>query len=466
MSQLSAQDEAASHKLRRTALLVVCLGAFITPLMLASVNVALPTIARELRMGAIAASWIPLAYLLASAVFLLPFGRLGDMYGRKRMFLSGVTTITLASILASLAPSGTLLILCRALQGMGGAMLFGTGIAILTDVYPPQQRGKALGLAAAAIYLGLTCGPLLGGWVTQQFGWRAVFVFHLPLALLVILLGLTRLRGEWRGRAGQRFDLPGALVYGLSMSALMYGFSQLPGRLGILLIVLGGAGLYVFFRQQKGRPSPLFNVDVFFGNQVFVYSCLAGFIMYTATFSTTFLMGLYLQNIKQLTPQLAGMVMVFQPLLMTLFSPLSGRMSDRHEPRVLASSGMLLTAVGLALLATINPLTPIVFSIIALALVGLGFALFSPSNINAIMGAVTREHLGAAGGTVSAVRVIGQAFSMGLITLIFALTLGPVEFTPQYDDELLSGINLSFMITALVCLLGVYFSLKRGRLHG
>ena len=132
--------------LQRTALTIVCLGAFITPLMLSAVNVAIPTIAQGLKMDAITASWVPLAYLLSSGVFLLPFGRLGDMYGRKRMFLSGMTTVTVASILASFAPSPLVLILCRALQGMGAAMLFGTGIAILSSVYPPEKRGKVLGL--------------------------------------------------------------------------------------------------------------------------------------------------------------------------------------------------------------------------------------------------------------------------------------------------------------------------------
>ena len=451
--------------LRRTALTIVCLGAFITPLMLSAVNVAIPTIAQGLQMDAITASWVPLAYLLASGVFLLPFGRLGDMYGRKRLFLSGMTTVTVASILASLAQSALLLILCRALQGMGAAMLFGTGIAILSSVYPPEKRGKVLGLSVSSVYLGLTCGPFAGGWVTQQFGWRAVFVFHVPVVLLVIILGLLRLKGEWRGPAGQKFDVPGALIYGATVIALMYGFSILPAAPGFILILLSGIGFTVFFRYESALQHPLFNVNLFSGNPVLTYSCIAALIMYSATFSVTFLMSLYLQNIREFTPQLAGLIMISQPLIMTLFSPLAGRMSDRHEPRLIASTGMGLSALGLACLAAAGPLTQTAFIVMTLMLVGLGFSLFASPNTNAILSSVDKKYLGAASGTVATMRVIGQMFSMGIVTLVFALMLGPVQFSPEQHGQLLASINASFTVAAALCFIGVYFSLKRGNLR-
>ena len=455
----------SEQSLRRTALTVVCLGAFITPLMLSAVNVAIPTIAQGLQMDAITASWVPLAYLLSSGVFLLPFGRLGDMYGRKKMFLSGMTTVTVASILASFAQSPLLLILCRALQGMGAAMLFGTGIAILSSVYPPEKRGKVLGLSVSSVYLGLTCGPFAGGWVTQQFGWRSVFIFHIPVVVLVIILGLVNLKGEWRGPAGQKFDVPGAFIYGAAVVALMYGFSILPATAGFVLVLLSGIGFVVFFRYEKRLQHPLFNVNLFSGNPVLTYSCVAALIMYSSTFSVTFLMSLYLQNIREFTPQLAGLIMISQPLVMTLFSPLAGRLSDRHEPRLIASSGMGMTAIGLALLAVAGPLTPTGLIVVTLMLVGLGFALFSSPNTNAILSSVDGKYLGAASGTVATMRVIGQMFSMGIVTLVFALMLGPVQFTPERHGQLLASINASFIAASLLCLAGVYFSLKRGNLR-
>lgn len=455
----------AEQTLRRTALTVVCLGAFITPLMLSAVNVAIPTIAQGLKMDAITASWVPLAYLLSSGVFLLPFGRLGDMYGRKKMFLSGMTTVTVASILASFAQSALLLILCRALQGMGAAMLFGTGIAILSSVYPPEKRGKVLGLSVSSVYLGLTCGPFAGGWVTQQFGWRSVFVFHIPVVLLVIILGLINLKGEWRGPEGQKFDIPGALIYGAAVIALMYGFSILPALSGFALILLSGIGFAVFFRYEKSLQYPLFNVNLFSGNPVLTYSCVAALIMYSSTFSVTFLMSLYLQNIREFTPQLAGLIMISQPLVMTLFSPVAGRMSDHYEPRLIASSGMGLTAIGLAMLAVAGPLTQTELIVLTLMLVGFGFSLFSSPNTNAILSSVDKKYLGAASGTVATMRVIGQMFSMGIVTLVFALMLGPVQFSPEQHGQLLASINASFIVASALCFIGVYFSLKRGNLR-
>ena len=451
--------------LQRTALTIVCLGAFITPLMLSAVNVAIPTIAQGLKMDAITASWVPLAYLLSSGVFLLPFGRLGDMYGRKKMFLSGMTTVTVASILASFAQSALLLILCRALQGMGAAMLFGTGIAILSSVYPPEKRGKVLGLSVSSVYLGLTCGPFAGGWVTQQFGWRSVFVFHIPVVLLVIILGLINLKGEWRGPEGQKFDIPGALIYGAAVIALMYGFSILPALSGFALILLSGIGFAVFFRYEKGLQYPLFNVNLFSGNPVLTWSCVAALIMYSSTFSVTFLMSLYLQNIREFTPQLAGLIMISQPLVMTLFSPVAGRMSDHYEPRLIASSGMGLTAIGLAMLAVAGPLTQTELIVLTLMLVGFGFSLFSSPNTNAILSSVDKKYLGAASGTVATMRVIGQMFSMGIVTLVFALMLGPVQFSPEQHGQLLASINASFIVASALCFIGVYFSLKRGNLR-
>ncbi len=455
----------SEQTLQRTALIVVCMGAFITPLMLSSVNVAIPTIVEGLQIDAITASWIPLAYLLSSAVFLLPFGRLGDMHGRKKMFLSGMTTVAIGSILASTAQSALLLILCRVLQGMGAAMLFGTGIAILSSVYPPEKRGSVLGLSVSFVYLGLTCGPFVGGWVTEQFGWRSVFIFHLPVVILVIALALLKLKGEWRGPSGQKFDFFGTIIYGASIIALMYGFSVLPTLFGFILIMLSGAGLSVFFRYQKKLEHPLFNVNIFFSNQVFTYSSMAALIMYSSTFSITFLMSLYLQNIKGFAPQAAGLIMISQPLVMTLFSPLAGRMSDRYEPRLIASLGMGLTAIGLALLATANMLTTTVFIVATLSAVGLGFSLFSSPNANAIMSSVEKKHLGTAAGTVSTMRVIGQVFSMGIVTLVFALMLGPVQISPEQHGKLLASINTCFIVTSLLCFIGVYFSFKRGNLR-
>jgi len=442
------------------------MSAFINPLMLSAVNVAIPAIAEGLQADALTTSWIPMAYLLSSAVFLLPFSRLGDMHGRKKMFVSGMTAVTIASILASTAQSALTLIFYRCLQGMGAAMLFGTGIAILSSVYPLEKRGSVLGLSVSSVYLGLTCGPLFGGWVTQQFGWRSVFIFHVPLAVLVIMLVLINLKGEWRGRGDQTFDIAGTFIYTASIIALIYGFSILPQTSGFILIPVSLLGLVIFFRYERNLKYPLFHVDLFFSNQIFTFSCIASLILYSSTFSITFLLSLYLQNIKALPPQTAGLIMLSQPLVMTLCSPFAGKLSDEIEPRIIASAGMTLTAISLGLFSIADVDTPIYFIIAILLTTGLGFALFASPNTNAIMSSVDKKHLGAASGSVAAMRVIGQMFSMGIVTLIFALSLGPVQITPEQHGKLLGSINTAFLVTSALCFIGIFFSCHRGDLRG
>jgi len=246
---------------------------------LSAVNVAIPDIAVGLSANAMQLNWIPTAFLLTSAALLLPVGRLADMHGRKRLFLVGLTIMAVASAAASAAPSIRFLIACRVLQGVGASMLFGTGVAILTSVFPPNRRGFALGFSVSSVYLGLTCGPLLGGWVTHYFSWRAVFMVHVPFALLNLGIAGLFLRGAWRDPQHRQFDLPGAVVYSASIFLFMYGFSHLPGSVGLACIVLGALGLAVFVDQDAQRLASL-SIEVLhrelfaaFGPVVKIFEC-------------------------------------------------------------------------------------------------------------------------------------------------------------------------------------------------
>ncbi|MGB9175824.1 MAG: MFS transporter, partial [Methanoregula sp.] len=202
---------------RNTALFIAILAGFLTPFDLSAVNIALPTLAQELSMDAIRMGWVSTAYLLASAVFLVPFGRIADIYGRKLVFATGLSLFTLASFLMILAPSALAVILLRVLQGFGSAMIFGTAVAILTSVTPPEHRGKAIGIYTTAVYLGLSMGPFFGGILTGLFGWRSIFAVNVPIGLFAIALIVLFLKGEWADCRGERFDLPGAIQYGLAL---------------------------------------------------------------------------------------------------------------------------------------------------------------------------------------------------------------------------------------------------------
>jgi EmrB/QacA subfamily drug resistance transporter len=336
-----------------SALIIASISSFLTPFMISSVNIALPAIGMEFETDAVLLSWVATSYLLAAAVSLVPFGKLADIYGRKKIFLGGQIIVTITSLLAAISGSAIMLIVFRIFQGVGGAMVFATGIAILTSVYPPQERGKVLGIAVAAVYIGLSCGPFFGGWLTQHFSWRSIFLVNIPLGLSIIFLVVWKLKGEWTGAEGDKFDLTGSLIYGAAIVAIMYGITLIPSLTSIGFILAGIVALAGFVKWETRIPYPVFEVNLFIENRTFAFSCLAALINYSATFAVAFLLSLYLQYIKGLTPQGAGVVLIAQPIVMAVFSPLAGKLSDKIEPRMIASLGMGLTTLGLILLALV-----------------------------------------------------------------------------------------------------------------
>lgn len=456
----------ANHQASKgVTLLVATLSSFLAPFMSSSTNIVLPSIGKELSMDAVLLSWVATAYLLAAAMSLVPLGKIADLRGRKRIFTYGTAVYTLASLFCAMATSAALLIGFRVLQGIGSAMIFGTGVAMLTSVFPAQERGRALGINVAATYLGLSLGPFLGGFLTQHWGWRSIFLVNVPLGLTVVALVLWKLKGEWFGARGERFDAVGSVIYGLALLAIMYGFSLLPEIGGAGLILLGILGVGTFVWWETRVESPILNVKLFRNNTVFAFSNLAALINYSATFAVGFLLSMYLQYIQGLRPQEAGLVLVSQPVVMAAFSPLAGRLSDRIESRTVASAGMALTTVGLLLLAFLGQNRPLSFVVASLALLGFGFALFSSPNMNAVMSSVEPRFYGVASATLGTMRLIGQMFSMGVAALILSVYVGKVQITPEYYGPLLASIRTAFIVFAVFCFGGVFASLARGKMR-
>lgn len=431
-----------------------------------SVNIAIPTIGKEFAVDAITLSWIVTIFLLTVAIFLVPLGRLADIYGRKKLFLYGVVAWAVASLLCALAPSATALIFFRGLQGIAGAMFFGNTMAIVTSVYPPSERGHALGISVAAVYAGLATGPSVGGIMTQQIGWRSMFLLNAILGVIIVGLIIWKMKDEWAEARGETLDMAGSVVFGLALLAVMYGFSVLPAAAGAWLIVAGLLLLALFVWWEGRVSNPVLNINLFRHNAVFALSNLAAFANYSATAAIAFMLSLYLQYVKGLDPQTAGLVLLSQPVMMVLLSPLAGRLSDRIEPRIVASAGMTLTTTALLLLALLNDSLGVGYIVFALVVAGCGFALFSSPNSNAVMGSVERRYLGIASATAGVMRSVGQMLSMGIATLIIAVYVGGVQITPQYHASFSSAFRLAFIVFAVLCLTGVFSSLARGKLHG
>jgi EmrB/QacA subfamily drug resistance transporter len=449
--------------MKKYALIAATLGAFLTPFMGSSINIALPSIGKDFEMDAVLLSWVATAYLIAAAMFLVPFGRIADIYGRKKVFTGGILLYTLSSLLSAFSTSALMLISFRVLQGFGAAMIFGTGVAIVTSVFPVGERGKALGINVAAVYLGLSLGPSIGGFLTQHFGWRSVFIVNVPLGLIVLAIVLWKLKGEWATAKGEKFDIPGSIIYSIMLLAVMYGFSLLPAMSGAWLILGGVLAFLAFVKWEMRIKSPVLDISLFRNNRVFAFSNLAALLHYSAVFATFFLLSLYLQYIKGFTPQNAGLILVSQPVVQAVFSPIAGRLSDRFQPRLLASAGMVMTFVGLSLFTLLNEETALEFIIANLILLGLGLAFFSAPNTNAIMSSVEGRSYGVASATLATMRQVGMTLSMGIAMLLFAIYIGRVQITPEYHELFLRSVKTAFIVFACFCFAGVFASLAWGK---
>jgi EmrB/QacA subfamily drug resistance transporter len=448
---------------RKLILFLIVITSFINPFLGAAINIALPTIGDEFGLSAIGMSWIAMAFLLSSAVFLVPLGKLADIRGRKRVFLVGNLIIAFSSIFCALSSSGGMLITFRAIQGIGSAMVFGTGVAIITSVYPPNQRGKAIGITVTSVYIGLSLAPFLGGMLTQYLGWRSIFYITIPFELLVVWITWRYIKEEWADAQGEKFDLTGSVIYVLAMSAFMFGFSKLPAPLAIVLASAGLMGLVFFVIKEQKTRFPVFNIDLFRSNRLFAFSNLAALINYATTFAITFLLSLYLQYILQLSPRDAGLILITQPVLMALVASISGKLSDRYDPRILSSVGMAVIVGGLVMLTLLTAQTHISYLVVNLAIVGFGFGMFSSPNTNAIMGSVDKKYLGIASATVGTMRLTGQMISMGVATLILQLYIGNEAISTHHSAGFMASMKTTFLIFVVLCILGVFASLARGK---
>ncbi len=458
-------DPVSNDAPKRAMLLIATLTFFLFPFMVSSVNIALPRIGRDLSLDAVTLGWVATAYLLSSAVLLVPFGRIADIYGRKRIFVMGMVIFTAASFLSGLASSGITLISFRVLQGIGVAMFAGTGIALLTSVFPVDERGKVLGINATAVYAGLALGPVLGGVLTQHLGWRSIFFLTIPPGLAVIGVVLWKLKGEWTGARGEKFDFAGSMIYNLALVALIYGFTLLPAMSGLGLVIGGVVGLWAFARWEMRIESPVLDMNLFRNSKAFSFSSLATLLQYSPMLAVSFLVSLYLQYVKRFNPETAGLILVAMLAVSAVISLWAGRLSDRIEPRIIASAGMALTTAGVAIFVFLSEKTPLELVIGNMILVGLGQALFASPNINAVMSSVPETAYGVASAMVATMRQIGMVFGMGIVMLMFALYIGRVEITPEYYPLFQESMRTSFIILAILCFGGIFVSLARGKVR-
>jgi EmrB/QacA subfamily drug resistance transporter len=446
---------------KKTVLFVATFAAFLTPFLGSAVNLALPSIGKELNADAISLSWIISSFILSSAIFLLPFGRLADIIGRKKVFSIGIMLFTISTFLIIFSHSITSLIVLRIFQGLSSAMIFGTSLAIITSVFQPGERGKAMGINITAVYLGLSVGPVIGGFLTQTFGWRSIFVFLVPFGIVSLILIKRKIKTEWAEASGEKFDWHGTVIYGIALASFMYGFSRLPSSTGWTCVALGLLMSVVFILFENKINNPVFDIRILLHNKVFAFSGIAALINYSATSAIGFFVSLYLQYLKGFDARTAGLIMISQPIAMTLLSPVAGKLSDKQNPGIIASFGMGITAIGLVFLCFISESTPTYMIVLLLILMGIGFGLFSSPNSNAIMSSVEKRYLGVASGVVGTMRMVGQMMSMGIAMMLISLYIGKQTINPFTYPGLISAMKTGFLIFSLLSVCGIFASLAR-----
>lgn len=446
-------------------LAIVAASSFFGTFLISSVNIALPAIEKDFGLDAVTLSWVVTAFLLSTAMFLLPVGRWGDLSGIRRLYKTGMVIFTVSSFLSGFAVSGYWLIVLRFLQGIGAAFSSTTGAAILVSAFLPQFRGRVLGISVMGVYLGLAFGPFFGGFLTQYLGWRSIFFVSSGFGLLITIIGFMFLgKDEVQKTKKAKLDLKGTFFYMLGLVSLTYGSARIPQLFGWSLMGSGVILLIIFWLLENKSENPVLETKLFTHNRLFAFSNLAALINYSATFSIIFLLSLYLQKVKGLSPRDAGSILVAQPIVMALFSPITGRLSDRIQPRYLATAGMTMCTLGLAAFAFLSESTPITLIVFLLFWVGTGFALFSSPNMNTIMSSVQKNQLGLASGSASTMRVVGQITSMTIATIFFSVLFQKQAVEEVSNVLFLKAQHLGFITFAVISLAGIYFSFNRGKM--
>jgi EmrB/QacA subfamily drug resistance transporter len=446
---------------KNSALFILCLASFLVPFMGSAINLSLPQIGKSFSMGAVSQSWIATIYLITTAIFQVPFARLADLLGRKKMFVAGLMIFSISTFLCGLSPSGTILIALRALSGLGCAMMFGTNMAILVSVFSPQNRGKAIGINTAVVYFALASGPFFGGILTHNFGWQSLFYLIGFMGFAVSIFAIAVFKSEWMEAKGEKFDYTGSIIYALGLFGLIFGFSELPDILGFVFTAAGIICLTTFVFYELQYKQPVFNIRIFSGNKIFGLSCLSALLNYACISAVAFMMSLYLQYVRGFTAQKAGLILIVQACVQCLISLYAGRLSDRLNPSALATSGMAVIVAGLAGLIFVSTETSIFFIILLLFLLGFGFGLFSSPNSNIIMSSVDKKYYGQASATMGTMRLTGQAFSMGIATMAISLSTGNKAITPELHSDFMKSFHITFIICTVLCIIGAYTSAFR-----
>ncbi|MCL2608145.1 MAG: MFS transporter [Methanomassiliicoccaceae archaeon] len=454
---MSAEGNGFSLRDKRIVLIACCIAGFVSPLITTMINPAIPAISDEFGISAHSQGWLIMSYFLSSVAFLIPMSRLSDLYGKKRILMIGIVVVLVSSLMSALADSFAMLLMWRIVMGMGTACIASTSISMIVEVYPKAHRGLPLAINTMCIYIGASIGPGLGGMLTEIFEWRTIFIALIPFSVAG-LIATFYFKTDFKTSEGEPFDIRGSLLYALGIIVLMYGIITLPNALSGLFIAGGAVLLIAFFNFESRAEHPVLMVRLFSG-KVFRRSNLAALLNYGSSFAVLYTVNLYLQYIVGLGPATAGMIILMQPVIQAAITPFSGKMSDRIDPRILTTAGMMLMCISTVMMMMLTSNVSMMKIYLILAFTGAGYALFSAPNTNLIMGNVCPKNYSESSGVISAMRQVGMMSSMAIVMCMISLNMGTTAaIEPDTFDAFINSIRYSFAVCFILAVIGCFMT--------
>lgn len=442
-----------SSRERWLILVAIGVGTFMSALDGSVVNTLLPVMAMDLHATIAGIEWVSTVYLLVVSSLLLGFGRAGDIYGNKKLYVLGFVVFVIGSALCGLAPSALALVGLRGIQAIGAAMLFSNAPAILTKSFSPQQRGRALGALGTFTYLGLSAGPSLGGWLAGTFGWRSVFYINVPVGALAITMALIFIAHDPTEGKKEQFDLKGAILFMLGLVSLLGALNEghamgwMDARITGMFaasVVMFAAFVYVELHTQ----SPMLDLTLF-SDKVFSSTTISALLNYSSVFSVLFALPFLLIQGRGLTAQHAGLILTAQPIVMAIMAPMSGALSDRIGSRIPATVGMAILTGGILFLAATIQMSSLGLVALALGIIGLGVGLFVSPNNSALMGSAPRHRQGIASGVLATARNFGMVLGIGISGAVFTTMMARHADTTQLAAMIVSVRMVLFVAAGL-----------------
>jgi EmrB/QacA subfamily drug resistance transporter len=443
------------------AMLGIGLGVLMFTIDTSAVNIVLPTLVKTLHASFATIQWVVLSYLLIITALVLGAARLGDMFGKKPLYLWGLVLFTISSLLCGLAPSIGWLIGFRALQGLGAVFISALGAAIITEIFPNSERGRALGIIGAIVSLGIALGPTVGGLLIGIGGWRTIFVVNVPIGIVASFITIRFVPHSAGSGAQQRIDLVGTLVMIVTLTCFGLGMTEGQNRgfgtgTTLTLLAVAAIGLVCFLVIEARIKQPMLDLQIF-QNLQFSLSLLMGLLVFIVITGTIFILPFFFELVKHYPTQQVGLLLAVSPVLGGIIAPFSGSLSDRFGSRIISLIGLVLMVCGCLLLSTLDSQLTELGYIVRVAPFGLGLGMFQSPNNSAILGGVQRERLGIASGLLSLTRTLGQTTGLPLLGSVFAtLTLtnahlaSNVNVTDASIEALIYGVQGTFRITALI----------------